>query len=43
VSDTPVQSAVKLSRLFGDADAVLAGKGIHVRARGQSLSIFAVN
>jgi glycosidase len=43
VSDTPAQSAVKLSRLFGDADADLAGKGIHVRVRGQSLSIFAVN
>jgi neopullulanase len=43
VSDTPAQSAVKLSRLFGDADADLAGKEIHVRAPAQSLSIFAVN
>ena len=43
VSDTPAQSAVKVPRLFGDADADLAGKEIHVRAPGQSLSIFAVN
>ena len=43
VSDTPAQSAVKLLRLFGDADAVLAGKGIHVRVPRQSVSIFALN
>jgi hypothetical protein len=43
VNDTPAQSAVKLSRLLGDAEATLAGKEIHVRVHGQSLSIFAVN
>jgi glycosidase len=43
VGDTPAQSAAKLSRLFGDADADVAGKELQVRASGQSLSIFAVN
>jgi neopullulanase len=43
VNDTPAQSAVKLSRLLGDAEVTLAGKEIHVRVHGQSLSIFAVN
>jgi glycosidase len=43
LSDTPAQSAVKLSRLLGDAEATLAGKEIHVRVHGQSLSIFALN
>jgi hypothetical protein len=43
VGDTPAQPAAKLSRLFGDADADVAGKELHVRAPGQSLSIFALN
>jgi glycosidase len=43
IDDTPAQSAVKLSRLWGEADAELTGKEIHVHAPGQSLSIFAVN
>jgi glycosidase len=43
VGDTPAQPAAKLSRLFGDADAEVAGKELQVRAPGQSLSIFAVN
>jgi neopullulanase len=43
VTDTPVQSVVRVSRLLGDAEAGVAGKEIHVRAPGQSLSIFAVN
>jgi hypothetical protein len=43
LNDTPAQSAVKLSRLSGEAEADLAGKEIHVRAPAQSVSIFAVN
>ena len=43
VNDTPAQSAAKLSRLVGDAEADLAAKEIHIRAPAQSLSIFALN
>ena len=43
VTDTPVQSVVKVSHLLGDAEAGVAGKEMHVHAPGQSLSIFAVN
>ncbi len=41
--DTPAQGAAKVSRLFGGAAAELAGKEFHVRAPGQSLSIFVLN
>ena len=41
--DTPAQGAATVSRLFGGAAAELAGKGIRVRAPGQSLSIFVLN
>jgi neopullulanase len=43
LGDTPAPSVARLSRLFGDADADVAGKELQVRAPGQSLSIFAVN
>ena len=43
VNDTPAQSTAKLSRLFGDGEADLAGKEIRVRAPTQSLSVFALN
>ena len=41
--DTPAQGAAKVSRLFGGAAAELAGKEFHVRAPGQSFSIFVLN
>jgi len=43
LSDTPVESVGRVLRLFGDAQAELAGKEVRVRAPGQSLSIFSLN
>ena len=43
LADTPAQNAVKVSRLFGDADAELAGKEIRVRAPTESVSIFSLD
>jgi len=43
VSDTPAQGVARASRLFGEATADFVGKEIHVRAPGQSLSIFVLN
>ena len=43
LSDTPVQNAGGVLRLFGEAQAELAGKEVRVRAPSQSLSIFSLN
>jgi len=43
VNDTRAQGAARVSRLFGDAAAEIAGKEVHARAPGQSISIFVLN
>jgi glycosidase len=43
VTDTPAQGVKRVARVFGEATAEIAGKEIHARAPGQSLSIFVLN
>ena len=43
LADTPAQNAVKTARLFGEADAQLTGKELHIRAPAESASIFSLN
>jgi glycosidase len=43
LADTPAQNTAKVSRLFGEADAELAGKELHIHAPAQSVSIFSLN
>jgi len=43
VTDTPAQGVARVTRVFGEATAEIAGKEVHARAPGQSLSIFVVN
>jgi len=43
VADTPAKNVVKVSRLFGEASAELNGKEVHIRAPGESLSIFSLD
>ena len=43
LTDTASQNAARISRLFGEANAELAGKEHHVRAPGESVSIFALD
>lgn len=43
LNDTPVQGAARITPLFGEAKAELAGKEVHASAPAQSLSIFALN
>jgi len=43
LADTAAQNAARVSRLFGEADAELAGKEIHVRAPAESVSIFSLD
>jgi glycosidase len=40
LADTPAQGAIKASRLFGEADAEVSGKEIHLRVPAESVSIF---
>jgi hypothetical protein len=42
LADTDAQNVSRVSRLFGEANAELAGKEIHVRAPGESVSIFSL-
>jgi neopullulanase len=43
LADTPAQTAAKVSRLFGEANAELVGQEVRVRAPAESLSIFSLN
>jgi glycosidase len=43
LTDTASQNAARISRLFGEANAELAGKELHVRAPGESVSIFSLD
>jgi neopullulanase len=43
LADTPAQNATKVSRLFGEANAELAGQEVRVRAPAESLSIFSLD
>jgi neopullulanase len=43
LADTAAQNAVRVSRLFGEAEAELAGKEIHLRTPGESVSIFSLD
>ncbi len=43
LAETAAQNAARVSRLFGEADAELAGKEIHVRAPAESVSIFSLD
>jgi glycosidase len=43
LADTPAQNAARVLRLFGEANAELAGKEIHVRAPAESVSIFSLD
>ncbi len=43
LAETAAQNAARVSRLFGEADAELAGKEIHVRAPAESASIFSLD
>jgi len=40
---TPAQTAAKISRLFGEANAELVGQEVRVRAPAESLSIFSLD
>jgi glycosidase len=40
LADTAAQGAIKASRLFGEADAEVSGKEIHLRVPAESVSIF---
>ena len=42
LADTDAQNVSRVSRLFGEANAELVGKEIHVRAPGESVSIFSL-
>jgi glycosidase len=42
LADTPAQNAARISRLFGEANAELSGKEVHVRAPAESVSIFSL-
>jgi neopullulanase len=42
-ADTPLQDAVRVTRLFGAGTAELAGKDLRVRVQEPSVSIFSVN
>ncbi len=43
LSDTPIQKAAELSKVFGQANADLSGDEMHLSLPPQSLSIFTVN
>jgi glycosidase len=43
LGDTPAQNAARVLRLFGEANAELAGKEVHVRAPAESVSIFSLD
>jgi glycosidase len=43
LADTPAQNAARVLRLFGEANAELAGKEVHVRAPAESVSIFSLD
>jgi glycosidase len=43
LADATAQNAARISRLFGEANAELVGKELHVRAPGESLSIFSLD
>jgi glycosidase len=43
LNDTPVQGAARITLLFGEGKAELAGEEVHASAPAQSLSIFALN
>jgi glycosidase len=42
LADTDAQNVSRVSRLFGEANAELVGKELHVRAPGESVSIFSL-
>jgi glycosidase len=43
LSDTPVQNTTRVSALFGEAKAELAGREVHIHAPAQSISLFLLN
>ena len=43
VTDTSAQGVTKITRVLGEATAEIAGREIHARAPGQSLSIFVLD
>jgi neopullulanase len=43
LGDTPAQNATRVLRLFGEANAELAGKEVHVSAPAESVSIFSLD
>ena len=43
LADTAAQNAARVSRLFGEADAELARKELHIRAPAESVSIFSLD
>lgn len=43
LADTPAQNTVRVSRLFGDAHAELAGKELRIRAPAESVSVFSLD
>jgi glycosidase len=43
LADTPAQNAARVSRLFGEANAELAGQEVRVRAPAESLSVFSLD
>jgi glycosidase len=42
LADTAAQNATRVSRLFGEANAELAGRELHIRAPAESVSIFSL-
>jgi glycosidase len=43
LADTPAQDLARVSRLFGEANAELAGKELRIRAPAESVSIFSLD
>jgi neopullulanase len=43
LADTPARNAARVVRLFGEANAELAGKELHIHAPAESVSIFSLD